>query len=151
MRELTAAPDLDGANVVGRLLEDLGSLEEPLWLVIDDLHELQAEQAIRQMELLLGTAPPELRFVLLTRRDLRLGLHRLRVEGELTEIRGEDLRFTLEESRALLEAAGVRLSDGALESLVATTEGWAAGLRLVALSLARDPDPERYGGQLLGP
>ncbi|MGH2881189.1 MAG: AAA family ATPase, partial [Solirubrobacteraceae bacterium] len=89
VRELTASPDLDGAIVVGRLLEDLSSLREPLWLVIDDLHELQADQAIRDMELLLGTAPPELRFVLLTRRDLRLGLHRLRVEGELTEIRGE--------------------------------------------------------------
>ncbi len=150
VRELTAAPDLDGANVVGRLLEDLSSLREPLWLVIDDLHELQADQASRHMELLLGTAPPELRFVLLTRHDLRLGLHRLRVEGELTEIRGEDLRFTLEESRALLKAAGVRLSDGALESLVATTEGWAAGLRLVALSLAHDPDPERYAVSFSG-
>ena len=127
VRELTAAPDLDGANVVGRLLEDLSSLREPLWLVIDDLHELQADQAIRHMELLLGTAPPELRFVLLTRRDLRLGLHRLRVEGELTEIRGEDLRFTLEESRALLEAAGVRLSDGALASLVAKPKGGRPG------------------------
>ena len=144
VRELTAAPHLDGANVVGRLLEDLSSLREPLWLVIDDLHELQADQAIRHMELLLGTAPPELRFMLLTRHDLRLGLHRLRVEGELTEIRGEDLRFTLQESRALLEAAGVRLSDGTLESLVVRTEGWAAGLRLVAMSLARHPDPERY-------
>ena len=150
VRELTAAPHLDGANVVGRLLEDLSSLQEPLWLVIDDLHELQADQAIRDMELLLGTAPAELRFVLVTRRDLRLGLHRLRVAGELTEIRGEDLRFTLEESRALLEAAGVRLSDGALESLVATTEGWAAGLRLVALSLARHPDPERYAVSFSG-
>jgi LuxR family maltose regulon positive regulatory protein len=150
VRELTAAPDLDGANFVGRLLEDLSSLREPLWLVIDDLHELQADQADRHLELLLETAPPELRFVLLTRRDLRLGLHRLRVEGELTEIRGEDLRFTLEDSRALLEAAGVRLSDGALESLVATTEGWAAGLRLVALSLARHPDPERYAVSFSG-
>ena len=150
VRKLTAAPHLDGANVVGRLLEDLSSLQETLWLVIDDLHELQADQAIRHLELLLRTAPPELRFVLLTRRDLRLGLHRLRVEGELTEIRGEDLRFTLEESRALLEAAGVRLSDGALESLVATTEGWAAGLRLVALSLARHPDPERYAVSFSG-
>ncbi len=150
VRELTAAPHLDGANVVGRLLEDLSSLREPLWLVIDDLHELQADQASRHMELLLGTAPPELRFVLLTRRDLRLGLHRLRVEGELTEIRGEDLRFTLDESRALLEAAGVRLSDGALESLVATTEGWAAGLRLVALSLDRHPDPERFAVSFSG-
>jgi LuxR family maltose regulon positive regulatory protein len=91
-----------------------------------------------------------LRFVLLTRRDLRLGLHRLRVEGELTEIRGEDLRFSLDESRALLAAAGVRLSDGALESLVAATEGWAAGLRLVALSLARHPDPERYAASFSG-
>ncbi len=150
VRELTASPDLDGANVVGRLLEDLSSLREPLWLVIDDLHELQADQAIRDMELLLGAAPPELRFVLLTRRDLRLGLHRLRVEGELTEIRGVDLRFTLEESLALLEAAGVRLSDGVLESLVATTEGWAAGLRLVALSLARHPDPERFAVSFSG-
>jgi LuxR family maltose regulon positive regulatory protein len=150
VRELTAAPDLDGATVVTRSLEDLSSLDERLWLVIDDLHELQAEAAIRQVGLLLATAPRELRLVLLTRRDLRLGLHRLLVEGELTEIRGEDLRFTLDESRGLLVAAGVRLSDGALESLVATTEGWAAGLRLAALSLARDPDPERFAARFSG-
>jgi LuxR family maltose regulon positive regulatory protein len=81
VRELTAAPGLDGASIVRRLLEDLGSLDERVWLVIDDLHELQAEEAIRQVELLLGSAPPQLRLVLLTRRDLRLGLHRLRVEG----------------------------------------------------------------------
>src|SRR5262249_56912103 len=84
------------------------------------------------------------------RRDLRLGLHRLRVEGELTEIRGEDLRFTSEESRALMEAAGVRLSAGALESLVGTTEGWAAGLRLAALSLGMGPDPNRFAAALSG-
>jgi LuxR family maltose regulon positive regulatory protein len=150
VRELTAAPGLDGATVARRLLDDMGSLDERLWLVIDDLHNLRDEQAVRQLELLLESAPPELRVVLLTRRDLRLGLHRLRVEGELTEIRGEDLRFTLSESRALLEAAGVRLSDGALGSLVARTEGWAAGLRLAALSLAGDPDPERLAARFSG-
>jgi LuxR family maltose regulon positive regulatory protein len=150
VRELTAAPDLDGATVVRRLLEDLRSLPERLWLVIDDLHELQADAAIRDIGLLLSRAPQELRLVLVTRRDLRLGLHRLRVEGELTEIRGEDLRFTVSESRALLEAAGVRLSDGSLESLVARTEGWAAGLRLAALSLARDSDPERLAAGFSG-
>jgi LuxR family transcriptional regulator, maltose regulon positive regulatory protein len=150
VRELTAAPDLDGATVVRRLLEDLSSLDERLWLVIDDLHELQAEEAIHQVGLLLGSAPPQLRLVLLTRRDLRLGLHRLRVEGELTEIRGEELRFSLEEAGALLEAAGVGLSDGALESLVGTTEGWAAGLRLAALSLASDPEPERFAANFSG-
>jgi len=150
VRELTAAPDLDGATIVKRLLEDLGSLDERVWLVIDDLHELSAEEAVHQVEMLLGSAPPQLRFVLSTRRDLRLGLHRLRLEGELTEIRGEDLRFSLDDSRALLEAAGVRLSDGALESLVARTEGWAAGLRLAALSLASDPEPERLAASFSG-
>src|SRR5215831_18586353 len=150
IRELTAAPGLDGAALVDRLVEDLGSLREPLWLVIDDAHELQSQEAVDQLGRLLAAAPPRLQFVLLTRRDLRLGLHRLRLEGELTEIRGEDLRFTLEESRALMDAAGVRLSDGALESVVATTEGWAAGLRLAALSLARDPDPERLANGFSG-
>jgi LuxR family transcriptional regulator, maltose regulon positive regulatory protein len=150
IRELTAAPDLDEETTLRRLMEDLLPLDERLWLVIDDLHELQSEQAIRKMEQALTSAPPELRVVLLTRRDPRLGLHRLRVEGELTEIRGEDLRFTSEESRALMDAAGVRLSDGALDSLVATTEGWAAGLRLAALSLARDPDPERLAAGFSG-
>jgi LuxR family transcriptional regulator, maltose regulon positive regulatory protein len=150
VRELSAAPDLDGATVVRRLLEDLGSLDERLWLVLDDLHELQAEEAIHQVELLLGSAPAQLRFVLLTRRDLPLGLHRLRLEGELTEIRGKELRFSLDDSRALLEAAGVRIPDRALESLVARTEGWAAGLRLAALSMAGDPEPERLAASFSG-
>lgn len=144
VRELTAAPDLDGATVVRRLLEDLSSLPEQLWLVIDDLHELQADEALDQLTGLLGNAPPELRFVLATRRDVRLGLHRLRVDGELTEIRAEELRFTSDETRAMLETAGVHLSDGALYSLVARTEGWAAGLRLATLSMARDRDPEHF-------
>ena len=71
------------------------SLEQPVWLVIDDLHELRSEDALRQLELLLMRAPDELRFLLATRHDLRLGLHRLRLEGGLTEIRASDLRFTV--------------------------------------------------------
>ena len=94
MRELTAAPDLDGWAIVERLLTDLAPLEERLWLVIDDVHELGSDQARRQLELLVMRAPAELRFVLATRHDVRLGLHRLRLEGELTEIRADDLRFS---------------------------------------------------------
>ena len=81
VRELTAAPYLDGWSMVERLLEDLCSLGEPVWLVIDDLHELEANEAVEQLERLLRSAPERMRFVLLTRRDLRLGLHRLRLEG----------------------------------------------------------------------
>ena len=107
VRELTAAPDLDGWAIVERLLKDLAPLADRLWLVIDDVHELGSADALAQLELLVMRAPPELRFVLATRHDLRLGLHRLRLEGELTEIRAADLRFTLAEARELLTAAGV--------------------------------------------
>jgi LuxR family maltose regulon positive regulatory protein len=150
VRPLTAAPDLDGWAIVERLLEDLAGLGERLWLVIDDLHELGSAEAISQLELLVLRAPPRLRFVLASRRDVRLGLHRLRLEGEVTEIRGGDLRFTLEEARMLLASAGVSLPDEALALLDERTEGWAAGLRLAALSLAGHPDPERFAQEFCG-
>src|SRR5205823_9792687 len=123
---LTAAPDFDGWALVERLLEDLGGLESRVWLVIDDVHELRPAEALRQLELLVMRAPAELRFVLATRHDLRLGLHRLRLKGELTEIRAADLRFTLDEAQALYETAGVELSGSAVARVYDRTEGWAA-------------------------
>jgi LuxR family maltose regulon positive regulatory protein len=150
VRGLTAAPDLDGWTAVERLLEDLASLEDRIWLVIDDLHELGSAEALRQLELLIMRAPAALRFVLITRHDLRLGLHRLRLAGELTEIRADDLRFSRTEARTLLDAAGVVLSGSALDLLYDRTEGWVAGLRLAALSLAGHPDPERFAAEFGG-
>src|ERR1700733_227061 len=150
VRPLTPAPDLDGWAIVERLLKDLGALEDRVWLVIDDVHELASGEALRQLELLLLRAPPELRFVLATRHELPLGLHRLRLEGELTEIRPADLRLTVAEARALFEASGLRLSDTAFSLLYARAEGWAAGLRLAALSLSGHPDPERFAAEFSG-
>ena len=150
VRPLTAAPDLDGWAVVERLLEDLSRLPERIWLVIDDLHELASSETLAQLTQLALRAPAQLRLVLATRQDLWLGLHRLRLVGELTEIRAADLRFTSDEARALFDAAGVKLSDPAVALLVERTEGWAAGLRLAALSLARHPDPERFAAEFCG-
>jgi LuxR family transcriptional regulator, maltose regulon positive regulatory protein len=150
VRPLTAAPDLNGWTVVERLLTDLARLDDRLWLMIDDAHLLDAAEVLPQLELLVLHAPPELRLVLATRHDLRLGLHRLRLEGELTEIRAADLRFSLAEARALFGATGVELPAHALARLHARTEGWAAGLRLAALSLAGHPDPQRFAAEFSG-
>lgn len=150
VRPLTAVPDLDGEAAVERLLTDLGGLENRVWLIIDDVQELRSPEALRQLELLIMRGPAELRFVLATRHDLRLGLHRLRLEGELTEIRAADLRFTVAEAKALFEAAGIPLSDSALGLLYERTEGWAAGLRLAALSLAGHGDPDRFAAEFSG-
>src|SRR5262249_3670454 len=126
---------------------DLAPLEDRVWLVVDDAHELGGD-ALRQLELLILRAPPGLRFVLATRHDVRLGLHRLRLEGELAEVREPDLRFTVAEASELFGAAGVDVPDPA--PLVERTEGWAAGLRLAALSLAGHPDPARLAAEFSG-
>jgi LuxR family transcriptional regulator, maltose regulon positive regulatory protein len=149
VRAVSAAPDLDGWALTEGLLHDLAPLEDPVWLVIDDVHELDRD-TLRQLELLLMRAAPTLRFVLAARHDVRLGLHRLRLEGGLAEIRARDLTFTLEEARELFAAAGVELDEPTLAVLHERTEGWAAGLRLAALSLAGRPDPGRFAAEFSG-
>jgi LuxR family maltose regulon positive regulatory protein len=144
---LTAAPALDGWGIVERLLADLAPLGERLWLVVDDVHELGPD-ALGQLELLIMRAPRALRFVLATRHDVRLSLHRLRLEGELAEVRDADLRFTVAEAEELFADAGVQLPS--VSRLVERTEGWAAGLRLAALSLAGHPEPERFAEEFSG-
>ena len=150
VQAVSAAPDLDAWGLVERLLADLAPLQDRLWLVIDDVHELGSSEALRQLELLVMRAPPQLRFVLAARHDVRLGLHRLRLEGELAEIRARDLKFTLAEAGQLLAAAGVELPELVLAALHERTEGWAAGLRLAALALAGHPNPVRFAAEFSG-
>src|SRR5258706_3826543 len=106
--------------------------------------------ALGRPAVLVTPARAELRSGLVARGDVRLRLHRLRLEGELTEIRAADLQFSLDEARALFAAAGVDLPELALAALVRRTEGWAAGLRLAALSLAGHADPERFAAECSG-
>jgi LuxR family transcriptional regulator, maltose regulon positive regulatory protein len=149
VRAVSAAPDLDAWAIVEGLLKDLAPLEDPVLLVIDDVHELDRD-ALRQLELLVMRASPELRFVLTARHDVRLGLHRLRLEGGLAEIRAADLMFTLAEAGELFTAAGVELDEPTVAMLHGRTEGWVAGLRLAALSLAGHPDPARFAAEFSG-
>ena len=117
--------------------------------MIDDVHEVGPE-ALRQLELLVMRAPAGLRFVLAARHDVQLGLHRLRLEGELAELRADDLRFSLAEAAELFAAAGVELPESAVAVLHERTEGWAAGLRLGALAAAGHPDPAQFAAEFSG-
>jgi LuxR family transcriptional regulator, maltose regulon positive regulatory protein len=150
VERIAAAPTFDGHALVEGLVSALGSVDRLVVLVIDDLHELRTAEALRWLEFLVTQRIPQLRMVLATRQDPGLGLHRVRVGGGLIEIRGVDLRFSLEETRALIAVSGITLSDRALERLHERTEGWAAGLRLAAIALARHPDPERFVAEFSG-
>ena len=145
-----ATLDFDGRAMVDRVLAELADHRGRLILVIDDLHELNSPDALAQLTRLLTNLPPGVHAVLTTRRDLRLGLHELRLAGELAEIRAADLRFTERETRELLDASGIALSEAGAALLHQRTEGWAAGLRLAVISLTGHPDPERFVAEFSG-
>ncbi len=145
-----AAAPLDADRLVEAVLSELADQVEPVVLVIDDLHELTSVDALKQLEHLLAVLPSSGRVVLSSRRDPPIRLHRLRLADEVAELRARDLRFTERETRELLTASGIGLSDGGVAALHQHTEGWAAGLRLAVISLRRHSDPERFVAEFSG-
>ena len=129
---------------------ELAEQVEPVVLIIDDLHELRSADALAQLERLLAALPSSARVVLSSRRDPPIRLHQLRLADEVAEIRAGDLRFTESETRELLAASGIGLSDAGAAALYQRTEGWAAGLRLAVISLSRHADPERFVAEFSG-
>jgi LuxR family maltose regulon positive regulatory protein len=125
-------PDFDVAMLADRVLAELARQRDRVIMVIDDLHELNAPPSLAQLARVLTNLPADVHAIVATRRDLRLGLHQLRLAGELAELRGTDLRFTEREARELLADSGIALSEAGAALLYQRTEGWAAGLRLAA-------------------
>ena len=147
----TAAPLSPGNHgFLVQLLNGLAALDGPVVVVLDDLHEVSSPGVLADLRFLVRHAPPQLRLVLASRVDPHLPLHRLRVAGKISEIRAADLAFTLAETARLLADADVHLAPSDLESLWCRTEGWAAGLRLAALSLRGHPDPVRFVAEFTG-
>src|SRR5215218_4515875 len=134
------------------LVSGLAQLPTPVVLVLDDLQDITDASVLRGMEFLLRHAPPQLRLVLATRADPPLPLQRLRISGQLVQVRAADLAFTVAEVAQLLATCEdqPRFSQDDLALLQARTEGWAAGLRLAALSLAGQPDPHRFVTEFAG-
>ena len=147
---LVATPGFNAEAMVDRMLAYLADYPGRLVLVLDDLHELDSAGMQTYLTRLLTELPAQVHAVLGTRRDLRLRLHQLRLAGDLAEIRAADLHFTEAETREVLAASGVVVSDEAVATLHKRTEGWAAGIRLAAISLAEHPDPDRFVAEFSG-
>jgi LuxR family maltose regulon positive regulatory protein len=134
----------------GAVINALAELPDPVWLVLDDVHEIVADGPLKGLETLVRLQPPTLRLMLSTRNDPSLSLAKLRLDDRLTEIRAGDLRFSEPEARALLTSGGVELNADQLSTLVNRTEGWAAGLRLATVSLRDEEDPGRFLAEFAG-
>ncbi len=135
---------------VRRIVDLVTRRDRPVALVLDDFQELESRSVLTAVQTLIDRAPPQLHVVLSTRADPRLRLHRLRLAGALTQVRAADLALTHEETRALLGPVAGGLTSEEVETLRTRTEGWAAGIRLAALSLERADDPGRFVRRFAG-
>jgi LuxR family maltose regulon positive regulatory protein len=123
-------------SVLTRLINLLTEPATPFALVLDDYHLISSVQIHQALAFLLEHMPVHMHLAIITRYDPPLPLARLRVRGQIVEIRDADLRFTLEEvGRFLTEVMQVPLASTQVEALARRTEGWIAGLQLAALAM----------------
>jgi LuxR family transcriptional regulator, maltose regulon positive regulatory protein len=127
-----------------RLASELAAQDPPVVLVLDDLHLLAGPGVMDGLQYLLRNARSGLRLVVCSRTDPMLPLHRYRLAGELTEIRASELAFSVPEAGLLMAQHGITLPPRTLELLTKLDEGWAAGLRLAAMSMGDHPDPGQF-------
>ncbi|HET9139338.1 helix-turn-helix transcriptional regulator [Actinophytocola sp.] len=141
LRRLT--PAADDPAFLAELVDALDMLPTPVRLVLDNAHELTDETLLHGLATLIRHQLSGVRLVLVARGHLALPLARARLQGGLTDIRAEDLRFSVDDAARLLRAAGVELTADRVARLVTHTDGWPAALRWAALSLrhAENPDP----------
>jgi LuxR family transcriptional regulator, maltose regulon positive regulatory protein len=139
--------DVPGAPIetaVDELMNGILSYGDPLAIVLDDLHAVKSETALRSIEYSIERLPVNARLFVSTRSDPAIGVARLRAAGALTEIRARELAFTTVETRELMVREEIGLTSTSVELLTERTEGWPAGCYLAALWL-RDLDDQDEG------
>ena len=145
--ELLAMHGAMSADVTASIANDAARLPAGSVIVVDDFHAAAA--AARSMTDLVERWPARTaQLVLAGRVDPPVRLHRLRLSGELCELRDSDLYFSLSESGALLENFGVRVAPGQLAFLHGRSEGWVAALQMAALTLRTAKDPAQIARAL---
>jgi LuxR family transcriptional regulator, maltose regulon positive regulatory protein len=136
------------ADVTASLANDAAKLPAGSAIIVDDFH-LAAVAAAPDMTDLIERWPAEtVQLVLAGRFDPPLRQHRLRMSGQLNEIRDRDLYFSLAESRDLLANFDVQIPGADLALLHQRSEGWPAALQMAALSLRGTTDPARLARAL---
>ncbi len=142
---LEAPPPVPTEPLLTTLINEIATLPADFVLVLDDYHVINAQSVDDTLTFLVDHLPPQMHLVITTREEPQLPLARLRVKGQLTELRAADLRFaTAEAAEFLNKVMGLNLTADAIAALENRTEGWIAGLQLAALSMQGHNDVTRF-------
>jgi LuxR family maltose regulon positive regulatory protein len=118
------------------IINDIAAQKKKIILALDDYHYIQSTLVSDSVNFLIEHQPPNLHLVIITREDPALPLPRLRAQGKISEIRMDDLSFSVQETADFFSnVMMLKLSGEAINAIAARTEGWVAGLQLVGLSL----------------
>jgi LuxR family transcriptional regulator, maltose regulon positive regulatory protein len=146
--DLLAMEGAMSADVTASIANDAAQLPAGSAVIVDDFHTAAAAVS-RDMADLVDRWPAETaQLVLAGRSDPPLRLHRLRMAGELCELRDRHLYFSLAETRDLLVNFGIQVGGSELAVLHQRSEGWVAALQMAALSLRSTGDPVRVAHAL---
>ena len=139
--DLLAMDSVMSADVTASIANDAAKLPAGSAIIVDDFHNAASAVRGHMTDLVERWPAKTVQLVLASRVDPPLRLHRLRLSGELCEVRDRDLYLSLAESRDLLANFGVQVAAGELALLHKRSEGWAAAVQMAALALrgARDP------------
>jgi LuxR family maltose regulon positive regulatory protein len=140
---LTAGPAAIAPVVVPLLINELVDAPE-LVVILEDWHLLRNPLCDETMRVFVEHSPPAVHVVISSRADPGLPLARLRAHGDLAELRAEQLRLSVDESRELFERADVTLETEDVERLTGRTEGWVAGLHLASIALREQSDTSAF-------
>lgn len=131
--------------VLEMLLNEIAAFPDRFAIVLDDYHVIDNDAIHRSVAFVLDHLPRNLHLIIATRADPPLPLARMRVRGELHELRANDLRFTAAETAVFLrDVMELELSEEDVAVLESRTEGWVAGLQLAALSLQGREDVAEF-------
>lgn len=153
MRALLRSPQSPPADVLATtLINDIADAPRDFILVLDDYHLIHDPSIHDAMNRLIRYQPSVLRLVLTTRTDPPFPLASLRARQTAhLEIRSHDLSFSTDEIKTFFkQAADMTLEDKTARMLKEQTEGWAAGLRMAAVSMHGNDQPEAFLGAFKG-
>jgi ATP/maltotriose-dependent transcriptional regulator MalT len=131
--------------LISSLIDDLCDEDRDVYVIIDDLHNISSFKFLQMLDTWLSMAPERCHLVLGSRSRPPLQLGALRTADDVTEIQFDELRFSLDETRHFLQSQGLSGLSGAQEArLHEMSDGWAAGLQLLAYSLRKSKTPEQF-------
>jgi LuxR family maltose regulon positive regulatory protein len=133
------------------LLEQMQQVGDTI-LVVDGLDTPRQPQFAADLDRAIADAPPELHFLIARRSHGPASLDSGLARGIGTDIDAAELAFTPDEAAGLVrDVAGIDLSDVQLGEVLERTEGWAAGIVLLARLLEgvddRDPVISGFTGE----